>query len=412
MTAFWNNTELSQIHIELTNACNAACPMCVRFYHNSPLVRPDLEIGQITLDKFKQYFPEDVVKQCNMFLLCGVHGDPGMAKDLYEICEYIQSIDSNTIVHINTNGGMRNSDWWYKFGQLFSNRSTASSRWRVVFSIDGLEDTNHIYRRNVKWKTLENNFTAFIKGGGIAVWEYLIFKHNEHQLEEAEAYSKQVGFSMFIPKKALGVDDGTHLRPMPVMSREGVLEYSIEAPTIAKYRNLESPVASMPVRYGMEISVYNKLKNKELDPGYDTKIEHVYDQIAIEDHTKANTCSIQCKAKRNTGKEIFVDNFGRLMPCCYVGTHLNGIYKDTKSLQLHKHMKDYGWDNFDLNKHTLRDIIDAGHLDNVFAKSWDIDTVANGRLAYCASICGEESKIDRIYSLNKIDGKSIYKKAE
>jgi hypothetical protein len=217
---------------------------------------------------------------------------------------------------------------------------------------------------------------------------------------------------MFIPKKALGVDDGTHLRPMPVMSREGVLEYSIEAPTIAKYRNLESPVASMPVRYGMEISVYNKLKSKELDPGYDAKIDHVYDQIATEDHTKANTCSIQCKAKRNTGKEIFVDNFGRLMPCCYVGTHLNGIYKDTKSLQLHKHMKDYGWDNFDLNKHTLRDIIDAGHLDNVFAKSWDIDTVANGKLAYCASICGEESKIDRIYSLNKIDGKSIYKKAE
>ena len=43
---FWNSKELVQMHIELTNACNAACPMCVRFYNNSPLVRPDLEIGQ------------------------------------------------------------------------------------------------------------------------------------------------------------------------------------------------------------------------------------------------------------------------------------------------------------------------------------------------------------------------------
>ena len=27
---FWEFSELSQMHIELTNACNAACPMCVR----------------------------------------------------------------------------------------------------------------------------------------------------------------------------------------------------------------------------------------------------------------------------------------------------------------------------------------------------------------------------------------------
>ena len=57
MPNFWHTPEVRQLHIELTNACNAACPMCVRFYRNSPLPRPDLEIGEITLDKFQQFFP-------------------------------------------------------------------------------------------------------------------------------------------------------------------------------------------------------------------------------------------------------------------------------------------------------------------------------------------------------------------
>ena len=56
MNNFFNFPELNQLHIELTNACNAACPMCSRFHVNSPLIRPDLEIDQITIDKFKKYF--------------------------------------------------------------------------------------------------------------------------------------------------------------------------------------------------------------------------------------------------------------------------------------------------------------------------------------------------------------------
>ena len=63
---FFNYDELSQLHVELTNACNAACPMCVRFHNNSPLARPDLEIGQITAEKFKNYFPPEIIKKCKL----------------------------------------------------------------------------------------------------------------------------------------------------------------------------------------------------------------------------------------------------------------------------------------------------------------------------------------------------------
>jgi len=58
---FWNFDELVQVHMELTNHCNAACPMCVRFYNSSELIRPDLVLSQVYIDDFKQWFPKEVL---------------------------------------------------------------------------------------------------------------------------------------------------------------------------------------------------------------------------------------------------------------------------------------------------------------------------------------------------------------
>ena len=51
----------------------------------------------------------------------------------------------------------------------------------IIFGIDGLEDTNHIYRKNVKWKKLEENIKIYIKYGGTASWQFIVFEHNKHQ---------------------------------------------------------------------------------------------------------------------------------------------------------------------------------------------------------------------------------------
>lgn len=401
-TNFWNTAELRQMHIELTNACNAACPMCVRFYNNSTLVRPDLELGQITVEKFKQYFPPNIIQKCKMILFCGVHGDPCIAKDTLEICEYIASVSVTTAVRINTNGGMRKPDWWTKMGQLFGRPEAKRIGWQIIFSIDGLEDTNHIYRRNVQWNALMNNAAAFINAGGKAAWDYLIFKHNEHQIDEAKLLSESMGFYEFVPKKSLGVDDGTSLTPMPALNSTGEFEYAIEAPVNPKNRNLENPVTSKTVVfYPFKKDEYKLLKESKQSGNYfQQQVEKVYeDRINKEDNTKFDSCQIKCKSRTwSGGKEIFVDNFGRVMPCCYVGTHLNGVYTDTRTLQLHKHMNDYGWEHFSLDCHSLEEILTGGHLDRVFADSWSKESVSKGKLSYCADTCGQISSIDKIFT--------------
>ena len=67
----------------------------------------------------------------------------------------------------------------------------------VVFSIDGLEDTNHLYRRNVQWHKVMENAKSFIDAGGLARWRMIVFEHNAHQLKDAEQLSKAMGFGKF-----------------------------------------------------------------------------------------------------------------------------------------------------------------------------------------------------------------------
>lgn len=410
MSNFFNYNELSQIHVELTNACNAACPMCTRFHVNSPLIRPDLEIDQITIEKFKKYFPPDVIKKLEIVLFCGVHGDPGMAKDLYEICEYIAETNPETAVRMNTNGGMRKPEFWTKLGTLFSKQRQDHWKWQVTWSIDGLEDTNHLYRRNVEWKNLMANAQAFIDAGGYADWDYLIFKHNEHQIDEAIALSKSMGFGNFYPKKSLGVDNGTHLTRMSAMTREGKFDYWIDAPLNPKNRNLEKPKTEIPIAkfWNFDPNHYKELKEKkETHNNYPARILTAYDVLSKEDNTNLDNSVINCKATTMSGgKEIFVDNYGRVMPCCYIGTHLNGTHSDSQSLQLHYEMDKYGWEPFDLNAHSLKEVLEQHHLDRVFTDTWTKPSCKEGKMAYCANICGTHSRVDKIYTHEKMEDKS------
>ena len=332
-----------------------------------------------------------------------------MAKDLYEILEYIANTNPDCCIRLHTNGGMRKPDFWSKLGKLFSTRKKQYWEWRVIFSIDGLEDTNHLYRRNVVWQNLMENVKAFIDAGGMAEWDYLIFKHNEHQIDEAKQLSKKLGFKTFIPKKALGVDNGRQLARMPAVNRDGKLDYWIDAPENPSNRNLENPEPGLEQRVWLfNVEDYKKLKStKENFNHHQDLVKDAYKILSREDNSQLDQAEIKCKATTFTGgKEIFIDNHGRVMPCCYIGTHLVGINTDGQTLQLHHEVQKYGWEKFSLKNHTLKEILNANHLNNVFSNSWSKSSCADGKMAYCANICGTYSRIDKIYTHDKMEDQS------
>ena len=52
----------------------------------------------------------------------------------------------------------------------------------------------HLYRVNVDWKILQRNYRAYLKAGGLAWWQFIIFEHNEHEVHLVEEYAKNEGF--------------------------------------------------------------------------------------------------------------------------------------------------------------------------------------------------------------------------
>ena len=118
-------------------------------------------------------------------------GDPCAAPNFIDVCEIFRKRNPNLIISVSTNGGLRTKEFWKKLAEVLGDKG------RVVFALDGLKDTNHIYRVNVDFDKVIANATTFIKNGGNAEWQFISFKHNQHQVDEARELSKQLGFKQF-----------------------------------------------------------------------------------------------------------------------------------------------------------------------------------------------------------------------
>lgn len=183
--------QVQVLHLETTTRCNAECPQCARMDPDrAPSVHHDL-----TIDQFKELFTVDFVAQLDKLFACGNFGDPAVGGDTMEIFEWVRSINPTITLGMNTNGGIRDSRWWNRMGSLMNRPQDY-----VVFSIDGLEDTNHIYRRRVSWNHVMRSAESFIAGGGSAHWDMLVFEHNQHQIDSCKNLARDMGFVRFRSK--------------------------------------------------------------------------------------------------------------------------------------------------------------------------------------------------------------------
>jgi hypothetical protein len=179
------------LHIEPTNLCQAACPQCLR---ETDLLFDKHDHKSLTVDALQKIIPKEIIARLNKILLCGVYGDPAAGNSL-EIFQYVRQINPSIVLGMNSNGGLQSKKWWASLGELVCQQQDY-----VVFSIDGLEDTNHLYRKNVVWKRVLENVESFISAGGNAHWDMLIYKHNEHQVAECEQLARKLGFKWFRAK--------------------------------------------------------------------------------------------------------------------------------------------------------------------------------------------------------------------
>lgn len=183
--------EIIKLDTEITNRCNAACPQCPRTGTNSGGLSDIMDrsgIYDVPVESFDKILCSAAGLNINKVTYCGNYGDPIMHPKAMEIFEKVAGYGVK-YQNIDTNGGVRPTEWWSQLGKI--------PGMHVTFALDGLEDTNHLYRVKTKWSRIMENVKAFIEAGGTAHWIMIVFKHNEHQVEEAEQLSKKMGFESF-----------------------------------------------------------------------------------------------------------------------------------------------------------------------------------------------------------------------
>lgn len=320
----YSYNEIKHIHLEVTSRCQASCPMCVRNIQGG-IDNPWLEINELSIENFKNWFSKDFIKNLDGLNMCGNTGDPIIAKDTLEIYQYLRQENPRMFLGMNTNGSARSKEWWRKLAFL---------NVRVIFGLDGLEDTHHSYRIGTDWKKIIENARAFIEVGGDAEWHMLIFDHNKHQVNDCESLAMSLGFSKFLPKNSSRFKTDF----FPVLTKDGKTSHIL----------------------------YPSERSKDITK----KVVN----LNLEEKT-----IISCKVKDK--KDLYVNAHGEVNPCCWTD------FKSSPPMGFaYVDYRDKGFVVPNLNFSTLEEIFDSNYF-NQIEDTWDSDP-----LKVCAKECG---KLDR-----------------
>jgi len=337
----FNFSELKQIHLEITNNCQASCPMCSRNNHGG-LPNPLIKIQEWSLDDFKTVINQEVLNQISEIYFCGNFGDPLLNDSLIDMCKYVKA-HSNVSIRIHTNGSLRNKEWWKELAH------SLPSNHRVIFGIDGLADTHALYRIGTDWHKIIRNAREFIREGGQADWAFIVFEHNQHQVETARLLAKDWGFKSFYEKNSSRFVASTEF---PVLDKSGKTIYTLKPPreTVIKFLDKDT------------IENYKKIVDR---------------------------AEIECYVKST--KEVYIDAYMNLMPCCFLAsTPYNYTSADSPMYQLRQIaldqynslVSDLG--EINTKKKSIKHIVDSENYQTVWKKYWHDE-----KLLTCVRTCGK-----------------------
>lgn len=172
------------VSIEPTTSCNLRCPECPSGLRS--FSRPK---GMLKKDFFAQTIDE--IYKDLLYLIFYFQGEPYLNPNFLEMVEYASSKKIYTAT--STNGHFLND--------ANARRTIESGLDRLIISIDGTtQEVYQQYRRGghldkviegarniVKWKRQLKSRTPFV------IFQFLVVKPNEHQIEDVKALAKEIG---------------------------------------------------------------------------------------------------------------------------------------------------------------------------------------------------------------------------
>jgi MoaA/NifB/PqqE/SkfB family radical SAM enzyme len=319
-----------------------------------------------------QRFDQQLCQRLRQIFFCGSYGDPIMHPEFLDILRDFRQKNPTLWLYVHTNGGVHDQDYWEEIANIMGGYG------QIDFGIDGIDDSLHLYRKNVKYKKVIENARHFINSGGRAQWNFIVFKHNQHQVEEVKKLGAEYGFfNVLIRKTGRFFDHRSieEIKDWPVRGHNDSVEYTISPPTIEQYQN--QSMLFLPT-----------LKKQYAN---------------IDDYF--NTTEIKCDAL--SGNKVVVTAEGLVLPCNFFNHNLYDLrYYDSSIMpgayhlsavdgknQVRTFLESYGLDELNLYNKSLVEIF-KNSMWNDLVSGWK-QNLKNGRLFECAMTCG--SKFTKVW---------------
>ena len=374
--SYLNYEDIKEVHFEPTLKCNAQCPQCSRNIFGANTA-PNLPQVDVHIEDIDRIFEQKFCEQLELVLFCGTHGDPIASEYTLKAAELMKQRGLKSL-WIYTNGSARPKSWWSQLGKILN-----SDNDRVCFSIDGLEDTNHLYRRGTNWQRIMDSVESYISAGGNARWEFLVFRHNEHQVEEARQLAKKLGFKDFRIRKTsrfkpLFFGDSRPATPVIEKMTNSEAEDFVD-------RFLNIPNTDYKIQYYIE---------PPENPEYQNQATYQHYSQIVREHgslTKyANATDINC-LYRNHWKRIYISGLTKLWPCCHLSSSELEWKKSIFVDDFKKKISDRYGDSFNsLKNSSIQEILEHPWFKTELQESWSnqLDSENNPRLFRCGRTCG------------------------
>ena len=432
----WNVqvNNVTEIDLECTTFCNLKCPECNRTL-DKDYVSSILNTTHITLENCKTWFKPTELINLTDVRFCGAIDEALMNPELTDILDFfLDEFNSVNYIDIRTNGAVRTPAFWTNLVNHLPTKHV------IVFGLDGLEDTNHIYRVGAKWEKIINNAKAFISAGGIASWQFIEFEHNKHQIEEAKQLAKELGFKEFrlvSSTRPTMTENLEHIRKDDKVSALSNRKNKDFDKWMVKQGRLNdnTSIKKKKKKKGTKIKEQSWAKMNEKD----TKSSVQEITLVKKDQVKLKTvihCENQGHGRGISGNRILINALAQVTPCCFLngyfqhpyGYNKNKIkleekellnipfsfhevqlqerldilnmpfsfYKDPRLAKLfHKHKNNQNdLTAISLEHHTLKEILEGDFFADI-QDSW----TTKDPIERCLEVCGKDIRDDNKYEL-------------
>ena len=184
-----NYTKTQIVNIETTFRCPLKCPFCYRQENNKEIKNKIKNSKDIPVEDLKK-----LIVFFDSLSFCGQISDPIAHPNFIKLLEVCQSFKEKP-VYINTTGTRKSEQWW----KTAFNVSNDNTIW--VFGLDGTDqETANIYRVNTRFDEVMRAMKMGVALGKKIQWNFIIFKHNEHQIELAKQIAAETGIELRLVK--------------------------------------------------------------------------------------------------------------------------------------------------------------------------------------------------------------------